>query len=82
MKVHNYTRHARTVLEYPDADKPVSYVNLVWSALPNYHGREAKRLGSEGPTHLTEVSSAGGPAGASGDVVRPSLLFEHATVGP
>jgi hypothetical protein len=41
VRVKNFTRHLPTVLELPDANTPIPYVDLLWAGVPTHRDSKA-----------------------------------------
>lgn len=50
MKIDNFTDHIPDVFAFPDADPPIPYTELVFTAVPGYKKRRPTRKGT--PPHL------------------------------
>jgi hypothetical protein len=51
VKIGNFTKHLKVVHAFADSDVPISYVDLVWSALPAYHSTDNKLAANQAGTH-------------------------------
>lgn len=58
-RIQNFTRHLAQVVDFPDSDVPIPYVDLLYVAVPQY------RSGSSGKKVRTDSDTCGPISGAT-----------------